>query len=958
MPKATSQFVCQNCGFASTKWHGRCPQCEQWDTMLETVVAPTTPVTTAGNRLEKSRQRRPPVVRGVPLAAVSSSGHERLQVPMEEFNRVVGGGLVPGSLVLIGGDPGIGKCLAGSQRVLDPTSGAWLPITNWAEQLRPVLALDEADYRLSPQPVAMFHDQDVRPVVEVTTRLGRTLRCTPSHPVLTADGWRSVGELLPGTRVAAPRALPYFGTESMDEDAIKLVAYALSDGSALGAISVSSALPEVATDLAAIAQRLGMALRIYSKAASRAREHRFVLPIGKRSQARQELVTALKQVRDSAGLTWAGWARAAGVNVSKLYAWRYAQAVPSLAELQRLADAAGVVLADLAPKARERAEKVSPLARFLNDLGVRYATARTKAVPECIFRLPRPRLALFLKILFSCDGSVYVTRQGTPALSYSTISKRLAHDVQHLLLRFGFVAKLRTKPMTVDDAPYTAYELQMLGVAEVQRFLQEIGIWGRDEARARIAQLPVPTLTSTHFDTVPTGRYFWQQLGEVTAGVSFRVISERAGITIHNRRHERPLTRRVVGALATAYASPYPHALANGDICWDEIETITSVGEERVYDLTVSGAANFVANDLIVHNSTLITEVASQLATREGGALYVSAEESARQLRLRVDRLGLPTDGLAVLSETNLDLVLDAVAEEPPGLLVVDSIQTVYLEALTSTAGSVSQVRGCAEALMRWAKPAQVPVLIVGHVTKEGSLAGPRVLEHMVDAVLYLEGDRFGQYRILRAVKNRFGSTNEVGIFEMGDAGMREVRNPSEAFLQERADHAAGSTVAVTLEGTRPLLVEVQALTSTTPNPMPRRTATGVDFNRLQMLTAVLTKRVGLPLGGQDIFVNVVGGLKVDEPAVDLAVAGAIASSFRDVPIDAGTVMIGEIGLSGELRSVGDIERRLHEAARLGFTRAIVPAMTRRGRLPRFEGLKVVVARTVAEAVERALLEQ
>ena len=395
------------------------------------------------------------------------------------------------------------------------------------------------------------------------------------------------------------------------------------------------------------------------------------------------------------------------------------------------------------------------------------------------------------------------------------------------------------------------------------------------------------------------------------------------------------------------------------------LDQVSSAGHERIQvpisefnrvvgGGLVPGSLVLIGGDPGIGKSTLITEVASRLASREGGALYVSAEESAQQLKLRVDRLGLPTAGFNVLSETNLDLILDAAEEEPPGLLIVDSIQTVYLEEVSSAAGSVSQVRGTTERLMRWAKPAQVPVLIVGHVTKEGSIAGPRVLEHMVDAVLYLEGDRFGQYRILRAVKNRFGSTNEVGIFEMTDGGMREVLNPSEAFLQERAESASGSTVAVTLEGTRPLLVEVQALTSVTQNPMPRRAANGVDATRLQMLAAVLSKRVGLPLGAQDLFVNVVGGLKVDEPAVDLAVAGAIASSFRDVPIDRGTVMIGEVGLSGELRSVGDIARRLHEAARLGFSRAIIPA-ARRDRLPQIAGLTILTARSVGEAIDRAL---
>lgn len=955
MPKATSQYVCQNCGFASAKWHGRCPQCEQWETMVE-LAAPRASAGGSGNSLAPVRRRRPPLVRPTPLNDVSGSGHERLLVPMEEFNRVVGGGLVPGSLVLIGGDPGIGKCLAGSQRVLDPRSGAFVPIAEWAQARRPVLSLDDTMYRLAPQQVTAFHDQGVRPVVEVTTALGRTLRCTPGHPVLTPAGWCPVGELQPGARIAAPRALPFFGSEPLSDDVVKLIAYLLSDGSLHRTVSVTSALAEVEVDLAGIAERFGLTLRVYEKARNRAKMYRFVLPRGERAKARQEVAAALRVTCKGLGLSWAGWARAADVSSSMIYDWQRGVAVPGPEELQRLADAAGVPLTALAPGARDRADKLSVITRLLATVDLRPATARTKAVPSCVFRLPKEQLALFLKILFTCDGSVYLAQRQTPALSYSTISKRLAEDVRHLLLRFGFIAKLRTKSMTVNGAPYTAYELQLLGVAEVKRFLAEIGIWGRQEAQATIARLARPTLTSTHRDTMPTGPRFWQEVRAVTSGATFREISASAGVTLRRRRLNGPLCRRTVVAFADAYPSPYLHALAYGDVYWDTIATITPAGEERVYDLTVPAAANFVANDLIVHNSTLITQVAAQLAGREGGALYVSAEESAQQLKLRVDRLKLPTAGFSVLSETNLDLVLDAADDQPPALLIIDSIQTVYLDDLASAAGSVSQVRGCTERLMRWAKPAQVPVLLVGHVTKEGSLAGPRVLEHMVDAVLYLEGDRFGQYRILRAVKNRFGSTNEVGIFEMSDAGMREIRNPSEAFLQERAESAAGSTVAVTLEGTRPLLVEVQALTSTTPNPMPRRTANGVEVNRLQMLSAVLAKRVGLPLGGQDIFVNVVGGLKVDEPAVDLAVAAAIASSFRDIPIDASTVMIGEIGLSGELRSVGDLERRLHEAARLGFTRAIVPATVRQGRVPQADGLKIARVRSVHDAIERALL--
>lgn len=369
----------------------------------------------------------------------------------------------------------------------------------------------------------------------------------------------------------------------------------------------------------------------------------------------------------------------------------------------------------------------------------------------------------------------------------------------------------------------------------------------------------------------------------------------------------------------------------------------------------VPGSLVLIGGDPGIGKSTLVLQAASALAGAVGTVLYVSAEESAQQLKLRADRLGVNGDSLLALSETNLADVLAVADAEAPGLLIVDSIQTVYVEEITSAAGSVSQVRECTARLMQWAKPRGVPVFIVGHVTKEGTIAGPRVLEHMVDAVLYLEGDRYGQYRILRAVKNRFGSTDEVGVFEMADIGLREVRNPSEAFLEERSGNAAGSTVAVTVEGTRPILVEIQALTTTSHMGLPRRSATGLDANRLGLLVAVLQKRVGLPLGGQDIYANVVGGLRVAEPAADLAVALAIASSYQDRRVDPGTVVVGEIGLSGELRSVNQLDRRLIEASKLGFTRVIVPAaLGRRGRPPE-GGIELVRAATVAEAIEAAV---
>lgn len=368
----------------------------------------------------------------------------------------------------------------------------------------------------------------------------------------------------------------------------------------------------------------------------------------------------------------------------------------------------------------------------------------------------------------------------------------------------------------------------------------------------------------------------------------------------------------------------------------------------------VPGSLVLIGGDPGIGKSTLLLQVSALLAQGERPVLYVSGEESAQQLRMRADRLGAAKDQLFVLAETNLDVVSRYVQEMAPRLVIVDSIQTMYLDELESSAGSIGQLRECTARLMRLAKTTHIPIFLVGHVTKEGAIAGPRVLEHIVDSVLYLEGERFHSYRVLRGVKNRFGSTNEIGVFEMRGEGLVEVRNPSEAFLAERSAGASGSAVIVTLEGTRPLLVEVQALTTTTSFGLPRRTANGIETSRLLLLVAVLTKRVGLALSNQDIYVNVVGGLKISEPAADLGVALAIASSFRDVPVPPDLTAIGEVGLSGELRTVGQVERRLGEAANLGFRRCLLPAALARRPLAT-SGLELVPVETLAEALEAGL---
>lgn len=381
----------------------------------------------------------------------------------------------------------------------------------------------------------------------------------------------------------------------------------------------------------------------------------------------------------------------------------------------------------------------------------------------------------------------------------------------------------------------------------------------------------------------------------------------------------------------------------------------------------VPGSIVLVGGDPGIGKSTLVLQMALEMAARQTSeqakarrVLYVSGEESERQIKMRAARLlggnqrAMP-ETLFLVTETNLETILNHVRETQPDLLIVDSIQTVYLADLDSSAGSVSQVRECASQLRELAKTSGVSVFVIGHVTKEGAIAGPRVLEHIVDTVLYLEGDRFQAYRLLRSVKNRFGATAEVGVFEMRGSGLVEVPNPSEAFLAERMINAPGSAIAVTMEGTRPLLVEIQGLTSPAQFGNARRTPNGVDFNRLLLIAAVLTRRVGLKLSEQDIFVNVVGGIQVEEPAADLAVAAAIASSWRDLPLRAEAVLIGEVGLAGELRMPGQMQTRLREAAKLGFKTAIVPKAVRKGDdWPK--NIEIIEARSLPAALEAAFM--
>ena len=367
----------------------------------------------------------------------------------------------------------------------------------------------------------------------------------------------------------------------------------------------------------------------------------------------------------------------------------------------------------------------------------------------------------------------------------------------------------------------------------------------------------------------------------------------------------------------------------------------------------VPGSMVLIGGDPGIGKSTLLLEVAGMVAEREGKVLYVSGEESVHQIKLRADRLGIRGEGLFLLPETDLETIIERGTEISPRLVVIDSIQAVSQSGLTSAAGSIAQVRECTSRLMQWAKSSNTPIFIVGHVTKDGAIAGPHTLEHIVDVVLYLEGERFSAYRLLRGAKNRFGSTNEVGIFEMRDQGLIEIANPSQVFLSQRSEGAIGSVIVPTLEGTRPLLVEIQALTSPTSFGLPRRNANGVDYNRLLMITAVLTKRARLPLGNQDIIANVVGGIRVNEPAADLGIALAIASSSRNARVNPDLVAIGEIGLSGELRAVSQLEKRLAEAAKLGFKSCLLPPLQGGQKMP--PEIEPIVTKSLSQALKLGL---
>jgi len=414
---------------------------------------------------------------------------------------------------------------------------------------------------------------------------------------------------------------------------------------------------------------------------------------------------------------------------------------------------------------------------------------------------------------------------------------------------------------------------------------------------------------------------------------------------------ELPVSRYDVGLPSSVKRDRKPKKLSEISTHTDE-RIVSGIGElDRVLGGgIVRGSLVLVGGDPGVGKSTLLLQI-SNLVSKEKSVLYVSGEESAQQLKIRASRLGIENENLLIYAETEMNTILSVAQDTKPEIMVVDSIQTIFKDDITSAPGSVTQIREATHHLMRFAKENNIAVFIVGHVTKEGSIAGPRMLEHMVDCVLYFEGERTQSYRILRTVKNRFGSTNEIGVFEMKSSGLAEVKNPSKMLLEERPEMVSGSTVVCTLEGTRPILAEVQALCSPAGFGNPRRMTTGIDFNRAVLLTAILEKQLGYPMQNQDVYINVVGGIKIVETATDLAVSMAIASNYKNFIIDSKTLILGEVGLTSEVRSIGFCEQRINEAAKLGFDFCILPAANA-NTIGKRDDIRLLPVKNVTEAIK------
>ncbi|MBL7036689.1 DNA repair protein RadA [Candidatus Microgenomates bacterium] len=833
MAKSDSVYVCQQCGNEYSKWFGKCSSCGEWNSLVESVRF------TRNNKSKSSSSESFEDIKPVKLTQVPASKTARIRTKLPELDRALGGGLVPGQVVLLAGEPGIGKCVVADTYI--PTGDGLKTIkslqpsntqTGFTEQQIVVQSINGIDI------ASHFYKSDLQPTKSLRTRMGYSLQATYEHPVytLTSAGkksWKTMDELEVGDYIAIQRHGAIWGKE----------------------VALSPFIFEIRTN---------------------ATTPNFPNKIDK------DMAYCLGLLIGDGGLTDFG-----NVNlttVDKTIELFFTQWITSLdLKVKRTHDRYGVY------------SRIFHL--WLNHIGVASTRAENKSIPKLILEAPKHIVKSFLQGLFDTDGSANVNSKGSMpgAVEYCSTSKLLATQVHLLLLQFGIVGKLRYK----SNYRLGAWVIGLLG-NNARLFYKNIGF---RLTRKQFGETLLPNNNNNNIDLIP----YLPKIDPSRIPNTHR----------WDRRYLKGTRAASYEKLASiAKFIPEIKDLLEPRFYWDRVDKLNKAKKMKCYDLCVPNSHSFVTNGIVSHNSTILLQLADTLKN----VLYVSGEESVAQVALRAKRLGVKNKLIDFLETTNVDHVIQTIKNSKGhDIIIVDSIQTMATTDLTGLTGSVGQIKECTFRLLHEAKSKNIPLILVGHVTKQGSVAGPAVLAHMVDTVLWFEGDKSLTLRLLRAVKNRFGATDEVGIFTMEETGLVSLVDPEKVFLEKADKAVSGSVVTALLEGTRPILVEIQSLVVPTKLAFPRRVAQGIDSKRLEMLLAVLTRRVGLNMYDMDVFVNVAGGIKATDPSVDLAVCMSLASSFYDLPAPSKLIAVGEVGLLGEIRKVAQSEKRTKEAKRIGY---------------------------------------
>lgn len=830
-----SLFVCQQCGNEFSKWLGKCTACNSWNSLVETAQF------TKKSRLRQTAARQAnPNAQVQKLTDIKASQMQRISTGISELDRALGGGLVNGQVVLLAGEPGIGKCVVGE--TLIPTETGLVQI----KDLMPKKAkLGFTSYRNGIQSINgkeyanQFYKSGLQPTKKFSTRMGYSLQATYEHPVLilSASGqkeWRKLSELKIGDYVAIQRHKQIWGKN------IKIPNFDFK-------VRTNAVIPKFPKS---IDVEMSYCLGLLTGDGG-------LTDFGHINLTTEDL---------SIEKTFEKWIQSLGLKIYHL------------------------------PRGLRLSVNNYIFHRWLENLGMKSTLSINKSVPELILKSPKEIVRAYLQGLFDTDGSTNTNINGRMpgVIEFCSASKQLANEVHLLLLQFGIVGKLRFKK----NNKHGAWIIGLLG-DNARLFYENIGFrLERKQSANRLLSIK----SNNNIDVIP----YLPKVDYLRIPVEFR----------HDRRYLKGFRSPSYEKLEfISKFIPEFKNLLEPNFYWDCIKEIDEAGDQECYDLCLPKSHSFVSNGIVSHNSTILLQISDKL----NKTMYVSGEESASQVAIRAKRLGISNKNIDFLESTDVDEIIQKLQGETLQCIIVDSIQTMSTSDLTGLAGSVGQVRECAFRLLKYAKSKNISLILVGHVTKEGTVAGPAVLAHIVDSVLWFEGEKTSNLRLLRSVKNRFGATDEVGIFSMEDKGLIALDNPEKLFLNRGKTAVAGSVVSILMEGTRSILIEIQSLVVPTKMAFPRRVAQGIDSKRLEMLLAVLFRRASIPLYDSDVFVNVAGGIKANDPSVDLAICLSIASSYYDKALPNDFTAIGEVGLLGELRPVSFQEKRIKDAKRLGF---------------------------------------